>query len=71
MPEWLDGQVVAAGIAIIGFIVWLVRLEAKVIMLNTFAERQREHNNRLYNELRSVNNNLHLIMGKLGIQPIE
>ena len=52
-----------------------MRLEAAVKTnregLDEAKMRQSKHNDRLYGELRTINKNLHRIMGKLDIDPVD
>ena len=73
IPTWLSIELalIPAVLAAVSGLIWLVRLEGAVKALNQTAERQAHHNDRLYTELRTINNNLHLIMGKLQIPPVD
>ena len=84
IPTWLTIELALIPVVLAGLsgLVWLVRLEAGVKQnrenvrqnredLKETTARQAKHNERLYNELRTINKNLHLIMGKLQIPPLE
>ena len=76
MPTWLSIELALIPVVLAGLsgVVWLVRLEAGVKQnretLKETTARQSKHNDRLYAELRTINKNLHLIMGKLQIRPL-
>ena len=84
MPTWLTIELALIPVVLAGLagLVWLVRLEAGVKQnkendklnkenMKELTARQAKHNDRLYDEARTINKNLHLIMGKLQIPPIE
>ena len=77
MPTWLTIELalIPVVLAALSGLVWLVRLEAGVKhnreTLRDTTARQAKHNDRLYAELLTINKNLHLIMGKLQIPPLE
>ena len=78
MPTWLTIELGLIPVVLAGLsgLVWLVRLEAVHEAKQRDPERddrarQAKHNDRLYDELRTINKNLHLIMGKLQITPLE
>ena len=73
IPAWLSIELalIPVVMAAMSGLVWLVRLEGAVKALKERATRQVQHNDLLYAELRSINKNLHLIMGKLQIPPVE
>ena len=81
LPTWLTVELALLPL-FVGGLIWLVRLEAKVKHNRADIERlerekkerakaQGEHNDRLYTMLRKLDNNLHLIMGKMGVEPLD
>ena len=77
MPTWLTVELALIPVVLAGLagIVWLVRLEGSVKhnkheIINV-VQRQQRHNDRVYDEMRSVNKNLHRLMGKLDVEPVD
>ena len=77
IPTWLTIELALIPVLLAGIsgLIWLVRLEAAVKTnregLDEAKMRQSKHNDRLYGELRTINKNLHRIMGKLDIDPVD
>ena len=77
LPVWLSIELalIPVGIACIGFVVWIARLGAMVKnerqqRIDETA-RQYKHNDRLWAEVRNINKNLHRVMGKLNVTPVD
>ena len=77
LPTWLTIELalIPVFLAAIGFVVWLARLGATVKNERQArideTTRQGKHNDRLYGEVRNINKNLHRLMGKLDVTPVD
>ena len=77
LPAWLTIELALIPVFLAGggFVVWIARLGAMVKSERQQriddTTRQAKHNDRLYGEMRKVNNNLHRLMGKLDVEPVD